>query len=147
MKKEEGDETTPSDELNDDTLPWKQRTHLTVYMRSKKTAAMGLKEQNPDIQKMIHASYEFGKLALVVGDPEELLKMSDNAVLKLSSPFSPHGLEDIAHRALIKAADANGYNGEYDIAHRLEEGSATLYIQPLQDYVSISTCTTSSLPR
>lgn len=101
-----------------------------------KTAAIGLKEQNSDIQKVIHASYEFAKLALVVGDPDAMLAMPNDAVLKMSSPFAVGGLEKIALASLLKAADSCGYDGEYDIAHRLEEGSQHRYIDPLVNYVS-----------
>jgi hypothetical protein len=107
-------------------------------MKTKKTAAMGLKEQNADIQKVIHNSYEFAKLALVVGDPGALLKMSNEEVLKIASPFGLGGLDEIILAALIKAADLSGYNGEYDIAHCLEEGSRQLYVEPLVNYVSFA---------
>jgi hypothetical protein len=104
-------------------------------MKSKKTAAIGLKDQNPDLRKVIHASYEFGNLTLVIGQPDALLRMSNEAILTLSTPFGTHGLEYIARLALIQAAERNGYDGKHDIAHKLEEGSEALYIEPLQDYV------------
>ncbi|KAF8545953.1 hypothetical protein OG21DRAFT_1491735 [Imleria badia] len=118
-----------------DVIPWKSSTHLSIYMKSKKTAVISLKEQNSDIRKVIHASYEFGRLALTIDDMETLLKMPNDALLKMSTPFSTRGLEDIAIYALIKGAETNSYDSEFDIAHRLEEGSKTLYIEPLQDYI------------
>lgn len=123
----------PTGKDSADDTPWLPRTNLKIYMKSKKTAVIGLKDQDPELQKVIHASYEFGKLALVVGNPNGLLEMSNEAVLKMSTPFGTRGLEHIALLALIRAAERNGYDGEFDIAHRLEAGSETLYIEPLQD--------------
>ncbi|KAG6372405.1 hypothetical protein JVT61DRAFT_7878 [Boletus reticuloceps] len=132
IKKEEPDQA--AEDLN--VILWKPRTHLNIYMKSKKTAAIGLKEQNPDIRKVIHASYEFGRSALTIGDMEALLGMSNDVLLRMSTPFSTRRLEDIATHALIKGAESNGYDGEFDIMHHLEEGSQTLYIEPLQDYIA-----------
>ena len=102
----------------------------------KKTAAIGLKEQNGDIQKIIHGSHEFAKLVLVVGDPEAMLKMLNNEVLKMASPFEMEGLEKMAFALLINTANSSGYDGEYDIAHCLREGSEKHCVEPLVNYVS-----------
>lgn len=141
IKKEDDGEVhgsgTGATPKQDSTIPWKPRTNITIHMRSKKTAAIGLKEQNSDVRKVIHASYEFGRLALIIGDVQEMLDTANNALLRMNTPFGARGLEHIALRALIKAAESNGYDGEFDIAHRLEQGSDCLYTEPLQDYVRL----------
>ncbi|OSD02199.1 hypothetical protein PYCCODRAFT_410046 [Trametes coccinea BRFM310] len=38
--------------------------------------------------------------------------------------------------ALINAAEEQGYDGQFDVAHRLEAGSELQYINPLCNYVS-----------
>ncbi|KAI0825389.1 hypothetical protein BC628DRAFT_1419347 [Trametes gibbosa] len=52
------------------------------------------------------------------------------------TPFELTGLAQFSIDALIMAAEQKGYDGEYDIAHRLEAGSEAEYILPLSNYVT-----------
>ena len=53
------------------------------------------------------------------------------------TPFDVQGLEQYALDALISAAESLEYDGENDIAHRLEAGSSPQYIDPLCSCVSL----------
>ncbi|KAI0822412.1 hypothetical protein BC628DRAFT_1417744 [Trametes gibbosa] len=52
------------------------------------------------------------------------------------TPFELTGLAQFSIDALIMAAEQKGYDGEYNIAHRLEAGSEAEYILPLSNYVT-----------
>lgn len=103
----------------------------------RKKPEVQIKSQGPEITAVMHRSFEIGQLMIAFGrDGDSELTVS--GVATMTTPMVPganSGLDRIAHEALIAAAEEHGFDGEFDIAHRLEEGSLRLYIEPLRAYV------------
>ena len=141
-------------------LPWLTRTDITSALRqiSKKTWEITMSDLNPVMAKVVRTAVEVGAIALQLGPYN--LKLADEHTKNNASngsdsdsqskdewgervhvvkytPFQPHGLNEYGVDALIKAAEILRFDGEYDVAHRLEVGSMALYIRPLSNYVRI----------
>ncbi len=87
------------------------------------------------MQKVLRRSFKLGPYRMAFGaepvfDPESIL------LQKMYTPLGALGIEKLSTDALIEAAESYGYDGQYDIAHRLEEGTEDDYIVPLRAYVS-----------
>lgn len=109
---------------DDDSAPqrsWFPRTNLVFYFEGN-TAVIKLKAQNTVMSKVLQLSFEIGKVKMAC----------DNSY----SPMGIGGLEKIAADALIAAAEALKYDGEDDVADRLEcEEENSTYLHPLRNYV------------
>jgi len=68
---------------------------------------------------------------------ELAIKIGKRNIL-LDATYSPVGpqLKSIAFAALVAAAERSGYDGQGDIADRLENGDDIQYVKPLTNYVS-----------
>lgn len=128
----------------EDTRPWKERTKLVLSMLRKKPV-IHLKAQSPEITTVLHRSFEIGQLIIAFGRDVDS-KMTVSEVSTMYNPMAPgaNGLDYIALEALITAAEEQGFDGEFDIAHQLEEGSVKYYIEPMRNYVCLMHYSSSS---
>ncbi|KAH7903175.1 hypothetical protein BJ138DRAFT_1196197, partial [Hygrophoropsis aurantiaca] len=114
--------------------PWLSRTNLELTFRGS-TAEIAIKRQAPEMQDVIRGSFNLGMIAIAFGNQADL-DISPTAAATMVTPMSATGMEKISHTALIQSAEAAGYDGENDIAHRLEEGSVSRFIKPVVDYTA-----------
>lgn len=119
-----------------DSIPWLPRTDISRALKkvTKNTQSVGLNDCRIEMKRVLRTSFEIGIGNLAMGygpaltDPEEAKEMV--------TPFASQGIDQISLGALILAAKRLGYDQDYDIAHRLEEGSERHYVAPLRNYVS-----------
>ncbi|KAH9946455.1 hypothetical protein B0H21DRAFT_822759 [Amylocystis lapponica] len=140
-----------------DGRPWKPCTELELTF-NRNTPEIKLRRQRPEITAVLCQSFVLGAYQLVFGryiDGDEDPAVIGAATSTVATPMVSGGLERIALEALIKAAESLGFDGEFNIAHRLEDGSADFYIQPLWSYTvhrltlvrtTIKTAATSVVP-
>ncbi|GBE80435.1 hypothetical protein SCP_0301500 [Sparassis crispa] len=114
------------------TQPWLERSNVKIYFAGK-VAKISLKAQNPEIRAVMQRSFSVGCLQVVFGREEDFTLTSET-LGDLITPVATGGVERIALDALITSADMLGYNGENDIAHRLEDGAIDCYVTPLTSY-------------
>ncbi|THU88809.1 hypothetical protein K435DRAFT_865908 [Dendrothele bispora CBS 962.96] len=102
---------------------WHARTNIVLdsYTPTTRTFTISLTSQNTEIKAVIDKTLKYGTLMLI----------SDDGHCGLSIT----GLKALAYSALISAAEDEGYDGEYDIADRLERGDSRKYKDPLIKYV------------
>ncbi|THU78903.1 hypothetical protein K435DRAFT_811157 [Dendrothele bispora CBS 962.96] len=103
--------TQPSSDPN--TAPvWLPRTEIILkpYTDATRSFAMAMHGQIPEMKAVIRLAQKIGPVKM--------------------------GLEAISIASLIEAAEELGYDGEGDIAHRMENGDMDKYIKPLKGYVA-----------
>ncbi|THV05938.1 hypothetical protein K435DRAFT_960758 [Dendrothele bispora CBS 962.96] len=100
-------------------IPWLEHTDLTTSQRGR-TFTTAMSGQTPEMHKVMEQAIKVGKHKML-----------------LDHTFCPVGqeLKQIAFAALIAAAEELGFDGEYDIADRLERGDNDRYIKPLVNYI------------
>ncbi|KAL0572145.1 hypothetical protein V5O48_009823 [Marasmius crinis-equi] len=104
--------------------PWKDRTKLelpTGPSGNTVKSQLPLLKQNHAIQEVIRKSIEKAFIHTCL----------DTSI----NPFSSVGMLEISRKCLIQAAETK-YGGEYDIAHRLEDGDLLEYVQPISGCTS-----------
>ncbi|KAK7467675.1 hypothetical protein VKT23_004728 [Stygiomarasmius scandens] len=99
---------------------WMERTNIIVVGKGC-TWSLGISTQPPVMQKVIDGAIQMGKLRM----------LTDHQICPLGED-----LKALAMKVLIQTALNLGYDGENDVAHRMEKGDDDLYIKPLQNYVS-----------
>lgn len=112
---------------------WMAHTNL-VLSDSSGNPEIQMKPQTAQIKAVLHRSFDIGRINMLCD--------------RSYSPLSVYGPEKIAIDALIKAADALGFDGENDIADRLEVCAKLKddnYVGPLRDYVCLDSL--SSIPQ
>ncbi|THU89882.1 hypothetical protein K435DRAFT_802403 [Dendrothele bispora CBS 962.96] len=109
-------------EASDDD-EWGLRTNIILepHKDSTRSFKLALKGQNSDIRAVVDRARILGVVKLV-SDPKEC-------------PVSKN-LKAIALASLIDAAENLGYDGQGDIADRLERGDILKYIKPLVKYTA-----------
>ncbi|KAI0630882.1 hypothetical protein C8Q77DRAFT_1211794 [Trametes polyzona] len=120
----------------DGTIPWLPHTYINTALRAltKNTWGLSLKLCSPEIQRVMREGFERGMAYLALGSGIPLNHPTDAA--GMVTPFGLHGMEQISLGALITAADALGYDSEYDIADHLERGNERDYIAPMRSYTA-----------
>ncbi|KAH9905101.1 uncharacterized protein B0H18DRAFT_1132188, partial [Fomitopsis serialis] len=114
-----------------DNMVWMARTEIDV-IQGKRSINMQMKDQNAIMQQVLHRAFEIGDRIIAFGsDDESVLSMDFAALHGIITPFEKDGMDGIALRAMIEAAEQLGYDGDGDIAQRLELGSTRNYIRPL----------------
>ncbi|KAI0824322.1 hypothetical protein BC628DRAFT_1307634 [Trametes gibbosa] len=119
-----------------DSIPWLPRTDISRALKkvTKNTQSVGLNDCRIEMKRVLRTSFGIGISNLAMGygpaltDPEEAKEMM--------TPFASQGIDQISLGALILAAKRLGYDQDYDIAHRLEEGSERHYVAPLRNYTA-----------
>ncbi|THU95121.1 hypothetical protein K435DRAFT_798348 [Dendrothele bispora CBS 962.96] len=106
-----------------DEIEWLPRTNIVLQNHDNSTRSykLSLKGQSAPIKAVIKRARKLGAIDII----------SDHSICPLEK-----GLKRVAAQVLVQAADELGYNGEGDIAHRLEEGEVITYIKPMVRYVS-----------
>lgn len=100
---------------------WLPRTGIVIHFEGK-TPTIQMKAQSTVIADVLRLSFEIGKIKMACDDKY--------------SPMALGGLEKIAADALVAAADKLKYDGENDIADRLEwEREQDNYLVPMRNYV------------
>lgn len=118
-------------------IEWLPRTEIEV-IRGRRSINMKMTEQNPVMQQVLHCAFKSGDRIIAFGAKDEpVLDMDSAAIRALVTPFEKDGLDGIALKALLEAAELGGYDGDGDVAERLELGSTRDYIKPLVLYASI----------
>ncbi len=123
-------------ESDSDAILWLPRTDISRALKkvTKNTQSVGLNNCRIEMKRVLRTSFELGTVYFAMGygpvltDPDEAATMV--------TPFGTQGIDQISLGALISAAKSLGYDEDYDIAHRLEEGSERHYVAPLRNYVS-----------
>ncbi|KAI0736357.1 hypothetical protein C8Q72DRAFT_879700 [Fomitopsis betulina] len=99
---------------------------------------MKMTEQNPVMQQVLHCALKSSdRIIAFSAEDEPVLDMDSAAICALITPFKKDGLDGIALKALLEAAELCGYDGDGDVAERLELGSTRDYIKPLVLYASL----------
>lgn len=138
---EQSEEGANSDASDDEpAVAWLPHTDITRALKRKSENRFGIniKKCPDEVQEVLRASFDRGMILLAFGDgtvyPDIAVLQSESFV----TPFEMQGIERISLDALITAAETLGFDGQYDIADRLETGSEREYIGPLRSYVSLS---------
>ncbi len=87
---------------------------------------MNTSAQNEAINAVLQLARKIGHYRMIFEASSEL------------NPMDTSHLDKIALQACIDAAVELGYDGEGDIAHRLEEGDPKRYVGPIVKLVSVS---------
>ncbi|KAI0712891.1 hypothetical protein C8Q72DRAFT_892106 [Fomitopsis betulina] len=112
-------------------IEWLPRTEIEV-IRGRRSINMKMTEQNPVMQQVLHCAFKSGDRIIAFGAKDEpVLDMDSAAIRALVTPFEKDSLDGIALKALLEAAELGGYDGDGDVAERLELGSTRDYIKPL----------------
>ncbi|KZT64606.1 hypothetical protein DAEQUDRAFT_741201, partial [Daedalea quercina L-15889] len=121
------------------SVGWLPHTKIEV-IPSPRSFRIELLPQNAEIQQVIRCSYCLcNRLIAFHGwhkNGENVLDLDLAALKTLVTLLQKEGLDLVARKALIDAADSLGYDGEHDITDRLEHGSFPDYVKPLVAYVS-----------
>ncbi|KAI0823224.1 hypothetical protein BC628DRAFT_1340267 [Trametes gibbosa] len=103
------DNTSVNSDPDDDSIqPWLPHTNITE--------ALTWPSLNTSVKNVLHASFEHGKRIIAMGDGT--VHTDIKATESIPTPFGLH--------------DNLGYNGQHDIADRLERGSEEHYIAPMR---------------
>ncbi|KAH7905035.1 hypothetical protein BJ138DRAFT_1118847 [Hygrophoropsis aurantiaca] len=129
----EYDAHLPFNTEDDDEECWLSRTHLNLMKKGRNNVEIAIKAQGPEIREVIRGSYDLGMRSIAFGH-KGASNISPDEVMDMTTPLVTGGLERIALAALVESAEHAGFDGEFDIADRLEQGSPKLYIKPIRDY-------------
>ena len=116
-----------------DIVAWKTRTDI-VLTKGGSGTKLNMGSQNSTMRDVLRESFEIGRRYLAFGIPGDEKVMVEE-VANLLTPMAPAGLNRLCLRALIAAAEGLGFEGEFDVADRLERGSEKQYISPLVNHV------------
>ncbi|GAW02626.1 hypothetical protein LENED_004291 [Lentinula edodes] len=118
---------------------WMPRTNIVLnrYTSTTRTFTLGKNSQNDDVKGVISLAIKRGCLLLFMEpelkeecEEEEYQCNVDACCLTVS------GLKKLTLDALVWAAEQRGFEGENDMADRLECGDTAKYVNPLIKYVS-----------
>ncbi|KAH7876172.1 uncharacterized protein C8R40DRAFT_1169834 [Lentinula edodes] len=103
---------------------WRDRTTIAVHCKgtSGHTWILSKSGQSTTMQGVIERAIKEGKAELLTGHKY--------------CPLDSEEVKQLAISSLIKAAEQLGYEGEHDVADRLEHGEHDTYIKPLTAYVA-----------
>ncbi|KAJ3805882.1 hypothetical protein F5876DRAFT_69417 [Lentinula aff. lateritia] len=129
----------PTSDIATKELQWKARTNIVLNAYTSTTRSYTLKKnlQNDDIKCVISLAIKRGALLLLTvpelkGNSEDVDEGRESSKCCLTVS----GLKALTLEALIWAAEQHGFEGENDLADRLENGDPAKYINPLIKYVS-----------
>ncbi|KAI1783378.1 hypothetical protein LXA43DRAFT_1047063, partial [Ganoderma leucocontextum] len=113
--------------------PWLSRTDISdaLSAASGKSWKISKSRLTPQMSSVVDEAIRLATIALQFGKYD----IGDINDIQYT-PFGVQGLEQYALDALILAAENLEYDGENDIAHRLEAGSHPEYVDPLCAYVA-----------
>lgn len=119
---------------------WMPRTNIILnrYTSTTRTFTLGKNSQNDDVKGVISLAIKRGCLLLFMEpelkeecEEEEYQCNVDACCLTVS------GLKKLTLDALVWAAEQHGFEGENDMADRLERGDTAKYVNPLIKYVRV----------
>ncbi|KAJ3898942.1 hypothetical protein F5879DRAFT_1063911 [Lentinula edodes] len=139
----------PTSDIATKEPQWKARTNIVLNAYTSTTRSYTLKKnlQNDDIKRVISLAIKCGALLLLtlltcrhslVTVPELKGNSEDVDEGRESSKccLTVSGLKALTLEALIWAAEQHGFEGENDLADRLENGDPAKYINPLIKYIT-----------
>ncbi|KAJ3859073.1 hypothetical protein EV359DRAFT_68476 [Lentinula novae-zelandiae] len=118
---------------------WMPHTNIILnrYTSTTRTFTLGKNSQNDDVKGVISLAIKCGCLLLFMEpelkeecEEEEYRRNVDACCLTVS------GLKKLTLDALVWAAEQHGFEGENDMADRLERGDTAKYVNSLIKYVS-----------
>ncbi|KAJ3752865.1 hypothetical protein EV360DRAFT_88335 [Lentinula raphanica] len=115
--------------------PWLPRTDIVLksFTEATHTFKVSKTDQNSSIKQVLAKAITYG-VFLILAAPDyvfnEDLDPNDPSNDEYC-PLTVTGLKTMSFDALIWAAEQLGFDGEYDIADRLEKGDPTHYVDPL----------------
>ncbi|KAJ8074029.1 hypothetical protein PM082_012319 [Marasmius tenuissimus] len=101
-------------------VQWHERTNIVVTTKSR-TFELKILGQPAVMCRIMCKAISLGKL-----------KMATDHTF---SPVGAETLKQLAHAALVKVAEDEGFDGEGDVCDHLEEGGIDRYIKPLVNYI------------
>ncbi|CDO78050.1 hypothetical protein BN946_scf184749.g3 [Trametes cinnabarina] len=118
-----------------DSTPWLSRTDISTGLKrvSRNTWTVNISTVREPMSSVMRRAIHLAELYFVFGLPGHA-----NEPVPPYTAFQVNGPSQLAIDALIDAAVELSYDREFDVAHRLEEGSESRYINPLCNYVSAS---------
>lgn len=120
-------EAKPTDDM------WMARTDISSGLTaSGRSFTVNLATMQEPMASVVRLAINLAMIHIVFGIPDIPNKKAPPYTL-----FDHTGLAQFSIDALIAAAEEKGFQGQYDVAHRLEAGSEVEYILPLCNYVSI----------
>ncbi|KAJ3870649.1 hypothetical protein F5051DRAFT_434470, partial [Lentinula edodes] len=129
----------PTSDIATKEPQWQARTNIVLNAYTSTTRSYTLKKnlQNDDIKRVISLAIKRGALLLLTvpefkGNSEDVDEGRESSKCCLTVS----GLKALTLEALIWAAEQHGFEGENDLADRLENGDPAKYINPLIKYVS-----------
>ncbi|KAJ3807038.1 hypothetical protein F5876DRAFT_68437 [Lentinula aff. lateritia] len=129
----------PTSDIATKEPQWKARTNIVLNAYTSTTRSYTLKKnlQNDDIKRVISLAIKRGALLLLIipeskGNPKDVDEGRESSMCCLTVT----GLKALTLEALVWAAEQHGFEGENDLADRLENGDPAKYINPLIKYVS-----------
>lgn len=127
-------------DMNDQSIKWMPHTEIALKTGGGRVKKINSKPQTTMISQLLHHSYPISDCYLVFGGLED--KSIEFSELKtMETPMQKDHVNKIVFKALVEATEKLGYDGEGDIADRLERGSYNDYTKPLMAYV----CSISAL--
>ncbi|KAJ3755561.1 hypothetical protein EV360DRAFT_72770 [Lentinula raphanica] len=126
---------------NEKVLPVSRAAKAQVppqsFTEATRTFKVSKTDQNSSIKQVLAKAITHG-VFLILSAPNyvynEDLDSNDPANDEYC-PLTVTGLKTMSFDALVWAAEQLGFDGEYDIADRLEKGDPTHYVDPLVSYV------------
>ncbi|OSC97723.1 hypothetical protein PYCCODRAFT_1481116 [Trametes coccinea BRFM310] len=117
-----------------DSTPWLSRTDISTGLKkvSRNTWTVNISSVREPMSSVMRRAIHLAELYFVFGLPGN----ADDAATPPYTAFQVNGPSQLAIDALIDAAVELGYDKEHDVAHRLEDGSESRYINPLCNYVA-----------
>ncbi|KAJ3752643.1 hypothetical protein EV360DRAFT_88547 [Lentinula raphanica] len=128
-------ETEP-ERITEDVLPWLPRTDIVLksFTEATRTFKVSKTDQNSSIKQVLAKAITRG-VFLILSAPHYVASKDPDEPNDEYCPLAVTGLKTMSFDALIWAAEELGFDGEHDIADRLEKGDPTHYIDPLVSYV------------
>ncbi|KAL7281043.1 hypothetical protein ACG7TL_004345 [Trametes sanguinea] len=123
----------PMEEASEST-PWLSRTDISTGLKrvSRNTWTVNISSVREPMSSVMRRAIYLAELYFVFGLPGD----ANDAATPPYTAFQVNGPSQLAIDALIDAAVELGYDEEFDVAHRLEDGSESRYINPLCNYVA-----------
>ncbi|KAI0764278.1 hypothetical protein BD413DRAFT_494772 [Trametes elegans] len=131
-------ENSESDLSDHDEFDWKPRTTISRGLKPSSASKweVQIKPVSKEMKAVMRNSFGRAELLIAIGDPDGSQYLDITDIQNLTTPFERAGVENICRAALIASAEQLGYDGELDVAHRLEHGSEKYYITLLTSYTA-----------
>lgn len=103
---------------DNDDIAWMQRTEIKLKPRGVRSLKIDIKLQNAAMQQVIHHGIAIGNKVVVFGHGEESLNFAQ--LKTMDTPLQKEHLDKIALKMLLDTTNLLSFDGEGDVADRLE---------------------------